>query len=89
MHHILPKGAQSQLFWHALYTFEVYNIFYKSSKGLEIFSKLRIRGYRFPSSYCSYALTLVCIVDQFLLPVNVLHKRAETNESVTGFLIFA
>jgi len=25
MHHILPKGAQSQLFWHTLYTFEVYN----------------------------------------------------------------
>jgi len=52
-------------------------------------NSIRISGYRFPSSYCSYALTLVCIVDPFLLPINVLHKRAVTNESVTGFLIFA
>jgi len=40
MHHISLKGVYSQLFWHALYTFEVLNIFYKLSKGLEIFSKL-------------------------------------------------
>jgi len=85
MHHNLPKGAYSQLFWHALYTFEVHNIFYKLSNELKfLVNSVHIRGYRFPSSYCSYALrALVCIVDQFLLPVNVLHKSAATNEELT------
>ena len=49
-------------------------------------NSVRIRGYKFSSSFCSYALiTLVCIVDQFLLPVNVLHKSAETNEALLVF----
>ena len=85
MHHILPKGAYSQLFFHALYTFEVYNIFHKVSKGVEFFlvKSVPIRVYKFPSSYCSYALiTLVCIVDPFLLQVNELHKSAATNEAL-------
>ena len=50
----------------------------------------RIRGYRFPSSYCSYALiALVYNVNQSLLPVNVLHKSAVTNEALLVFLILA
>ena len=86
MHHNPPKSAYSQLFSHALYTFEVYNIFYKLSKGLEIFSKLRIHVYRFPSYYYSYALVaLVCIEVQFQLSVNVLHKSAATNEALLFF----
>jgi hypothetical protein len=49
-------------------------------------NSVRIREYRFPSSYCSYALiALVCIVDPFLLPVNVLHKSAATNEALLVF----
>jgi len=58
MHHNPPKGAYSQLFWHALYTFEVYNIFTNCQMGWRFsVNSARIRVYRFLSSYCSYAPT--------------------------------
>ena len=49
-------------------------------------NSVRIPGYRFPSSYCSYAQrALVCNVDPFPLPVNELHKSAATNEALLLF----